>query len=585
LDGTKYEGGGLIVPVASTNTTVEEVTPEMIADFVEANSSKIGDKNTVKVGIYKFPNSNKVSIDLNVVAPESSREQAIEFGKMADQESLFDLSTFENVKTGGTGSNPTTFTDAQFKEIAKALNEGRVPDVFTQQAVTPNEVTLENFAELEAQAAQNNDSERIKTLRAARMVTKALKGVKVFIHNSPEEYQQALANASGDSIDTIKAEETEGRSAGQYVNGEIHIDGTIGSARTVYHEAFHDAILKSGLAVDMARGLSKIISDKKLRAQINEFISRYENAEQNEEMIAELGAIMAEAEVELTTTKLQQFKQLINKLAQKLGLPAILPAAADRQQVVDFINSMSKNLRTGKAVTEGVTTTIKPVGRKSRKVSFKGNYDLSFVQESDIIDFNALVNDIVAKDQKVWFWVADQLGRGYYFDEMLNGQHYLDAGPSYALDPENRSKGIIWASGMAKKSIEKNISNSDYIFIISGSPDKSKLFNKSVTGLVKNRIEKNVTFKKFKSSLLKANPPKGLRDILEAYNSFEDLLMGPDRKNFMNEVNVQRSKKGTEARALLEKYGAFINEQDLRDGFFADNGFEQGDVMLVLKAN
>ena len=51
LDGTKYEGVGLVVPAASVNTTVEELTPEMIMDFVEQQRSKIGDDAVVKVGI------------------------------------------------------------------------------------------------------------------------------------------------------------------------------------------------------------------------------------------------------------------------------------------------------------------------------------------------------------------------------------------------------------------------------------------------------------------------------------------------------------------------------------------------------
>jgi hypothetical protein len=231
-------------------------------------------------------------------------------------------------------------------------------DTFVEQArankqipsTSKNQVTLDNFQELENQAVQEGNDTKIKTLRAARMVIKSLPGVKVFIHNSPEEYQQAIADASGDSIDTIRSEEASERSGGQYVNGEIHVDGSIANERTVYHEAFHDAILKAGLSVDMAKGLLKIISDKKIKSQLEAFISQYESSEQNEEMVSELGAIMAEAGTELSTTKLQQFKQLINKLAQKLGLPVMLPASADRQQVVDFINTMSKAIRTGRAV-------------------------------------------------------------------------------------------------------------------------------------------------------------------------------------------------------------------------------------------
>ena len=66
--------------------------------------------------------------------------------------------------------------------------------------------------------------------------------------------------------------------------------------------------------------------------------------------------------------------------------------------------------------------------------------------KNDMVDFDALVNDIIEKGQKVWFWMGDQLGRGYYFDEVINDNHYLDAGPSYALDPANRDRGAVWAT-------------------------------------------------------------------------------------------------------------------------------------------
>jgi len=132
-DGTVYADGGLVVPVVSENLTQEELTPERIAEFAEKHKNKIG-SNAVKIGIYKFPNSNQVSIDLNIVVPRSNRDIGVEFGKIAGQESLFDLDTFENVKTGADGQNPMTFTDEQFKEISKALEEGRMPSLGQQQA-------------------------------------------------------------------------------------------------------------------------------------------------------------------------------------------------------------------------------------------------------------------------------------------------------------------------------------------------------------------------------------------------------------------------------------------------------------------
>jgi hypothetical protein len=135
--GSRHEGGGLIIPVVSENTTQLEITPEKLADFAERHSDKIGDRSNVRVGIYKFPNSNQVAMDISIVVDPKHKKAAIEFGKLADQESLFDLTSSENIKTGGTGQNPVNFTPAQFKQIATDLAEGKVPDVFgdTTEAV------------------------------------------------------------------------------------------------------------------------------------------------------------------------------------------------------------------------------------------------------------------------------------------------------------------------------------------------------------------------------------------------------------------------------------------------------------------
>ena len=117
-----------------------ELTSEKIQEFVDEHSDKI-DGNAVKVGIYKFPNSDNVSIDLNIVAPTSMRDEAIAFGRDAGQESLFDLDTFENVKTGADGKNPKSFTSEEFKEIARKFsrNEPNQTTTTTEEVTVPNQ--------------------------------------------------------------------------------------------------------------------------------------------------------------------------------------------------------------------------------------------------------------------------------------------------------------------------------------------------------------------------------------------------------------------------------------------------------------
>jgi hypothetical protein len=364
LDGTKYEGVGLVVPVASMNTTMEELTPELIADFTEENQDKIGDSGTVKVGIYKFPNSNQISIDLSVVAPESSREQAVEFGRKADQESLFDLSTYENVKTGGTGKNPMQFTPQQFKEIAKALKEGRVPDVFSEQdnrteSDQDNLITQDNF---EAQRAKQTTTVGQKIVTAAKLVMKALPGVKIYIHQTTADFEVGIGE---------KAEEND---RGAYINGEIHINLENGAnLATLYHEAIHHALevkgMQSGAILDLAKGLRAIVSGKYTKQYLDNFISNYDENAQAEEYIAELGAIMAEDKTELTASKFIQFKALLGRLASKLGIPAF-GKAMQAKDAADFINNLTKAIRTGEEIkVEGFQSEIiEPKGFKKQKV-------------------------------------------------------------------------------------------------------------------------------------------------------------------------------------------------------------------------
>ena len=214
----------------------------------------------------------------------------------------------------------------------------------------------------------------------------------------------------------------------------------------------------------------------------------------------------------------------------------------------------------------------------------KEEYPLSYVKESDLMDIDSFIQEAKKNKSNIWFWVADQLGRGYYFDEVVNGQHYLDAGPSFALDPENRDNGIIWASGMKENALNNKIKASDYIFIISGSPQKSKLFNKSVAEITLNRIKQATkgSYNAFKKKVSELSKVKPLTEVVNKFDSFEDLLASPERKEFLLQIDAQKG-KNTEIKKYFEKLGLFIDYNDIRDGFYKENDFKMGDIMLGLK--
>ena len=141
LDGTKYEKGGLVIPLASRNLPLSELTAERINQFVQENSEAIG-SDMVKVGIYKFPGRNEASIDINIVADRSRREEALAIARELGQESIFDLDTFENVKTGADGKNPKVLTPKEFLGIQDRLSR----PVQTEVIVTPE--TSSNYANM-----------------------------------------------------------------------------------------------------------------------------------------------------------------------------------------------------------------------------------------------------------------------------------------------------------------------------------------------------------------------------------------------------------------------------------------------------
>jgi hypothetical protein len=135
IDGTRYDGGGLVVPISSMNVEQGTLKPSTVADFVEMNKGKLSN-DTFKLGLYKFPKESTVSIDLSVIVPNENRKLALSVGKKLNQESLFDLDTGENIKTGGTGQNTVELTDEQAAELATSLVDNKEPKFLGREQKT-----------------------------------------------------------------------------------------------------------------------------------------------------------------------------------------------------------------------------------------------------------------------------------------------------------------------------------------------------------------------------------------------------------------------------------------------------------------
>ena len=470
-----------------------------------------------------------------------------------------------------------------------------MPDNRKLSDVVSKEQTVEQEVEKISELFSTDINKAVENAKAA--LANLLPNVKFVIHDSYDSYTKAVGD-----------EDVE--SGGTYMSSTntIHINKRAATKTTVAHEVFH-ALLINMVGTDVKAGeitkrminaLSKQLDNNPdLKEYLDNFIASYDENIKNEEKAAELFGYLAANYETLPKQSQSLIKRWMEALAKMFGFKPFTD-----NEVVDFFNTLSEKVATGqeitsldvKAISTGTPSSIgNPVNitRNSKGAALRFTEtpaNLSFVTDKDKIDINSLINEIIDKKQKIWFWMADQLGRGNYYDSVIDGEHYLDAGPSFALDPINKKEGVLWASGLAEKTLNAQIEKADYIFFISGSPDKSKLFNKRVLDLTAARINSNSNFDEFKKAIndfpKETNDLKDIKEALNKVNSFEELSNSTKRKSFLISIDkISKAKTSPEGslNSLLKSFNAFVDYNTLRDGFYKDNNFSQNDIMLVGK--
>ena len=410
----------------------------------------------------------------------------------------------------------------------------------------------------------------------AQSISKLLPNTRIILHESNEEFEKYAA---------------PGRA--EIIGDTIHVNLSNATATTVPHEIFHAVFLSkiktdpkaAQVAETMMTSVRKTLpNDSDLAKRIDTFAQSYEDVSelQNEERLAELIGIMSSEYKNLSKPQKNIVIKFIESLASAFGVDLnISEFTKTDEDVIDLLNTLATKVGTGEEITEVDVEILEdgtnPVGdpteirvpKPRQQINFKDSYPLSLVAAQNKIDILSLIKNINSKKEKVWFWVADQLGIGD-----VNGI-LLDAGPSFALEGD-----AVWASSAPVSKIEKNIGIADYLFIISGSPERSLLFNKKVYDVF---IQNLGEYSTFKSQALATNPVKNIRETLDEFNSWDDLRNSPKRKVFLNAVVDQATKPNTDFHKLINTLGGFIDVNDLRDGFYKENNFSINDVMLVLK--
>jgi hypothetical protein len=436
IDGTVYSDGGLVVPVVSENLKQEELTPERIADFVEKNKGKIG-SNAVKVGIYKFPNKNEVSIDLNIVVPRNNREAALEFGKIAGQESLFDLDTFENIKTGSDGKSPRNFTDEEFRRISKELEEGRVPETGQQQTLAAEQGTPTT---IEGTGLRENIKKSIAKV-FNNFDTKSFKNAKEMA-----AYAKAKFNEETGATDSARIFVGSDGKVEILVNEELADDTALG------HEVWHALLLKAFGDNQAKFAEFRGAIDKTLRQNgyediadaLDEFSSQYteEGEVPAEEYLAQLGGLMTSANIDLKKltpaqkSLLQQIKDIINDFAIQLtGQPVFLKEATP-ETILDFMSTMSDMMAKGEDISgffEGGKKTSKTRAQKAAIEILDGPKFDNKLKEDVASYLNSL------RDSEL----PPNSSREQLMERFINNV-YEEVGYYLFSKPDARSAGLTW---------------------------------------------------------------------------------------------------------------------------------------------
>ena len=581
-----------------SNLLSEEIAFENAQEEIENLKSELKDeKARIKQAIADVRKSN---------LSRAEKEDKIEDLK-------YELEDFIDTHDSLVENNREDMQDAK-KEIAK-LNKKlkKMAEAPAQAAPTKAAgVSATNKSQLADLKSRVTDSVKAGVVQTAERAINTLKsilpGFDIVIHENEDSYNETVSGVGGQT--NTRGNFSYSKNADGTYSGRIDINLNKANARTVAHEVAHAVLLKSfgenpKLFKTFRDKISKVLNSSR-NAELIKFSNLYEGDVQAEEYLAELTAILEQQQDKLSPTILQQVAAIINDLVSKLTNGTIKPFenVKDTKDIIDFFNTVSGAIREGEAISEsdikaiqegasiniGSPTTITK-SQKGEAIEFPDKpLPLSFVTGKDKVDIRALINEIVDKKQKVWFWMADQLGRGDYYDAVIDGKHYLDAGPSFALDPKNRKENILWASGVGRKALQDKINESDYIFFISGSPEKAKLFNRRVLDLVAERINVNSDFKSFKNAInsfgVETNDLKDIKSALDGINSFEELAKSPKRKPFLiaiDNIGKNKTMKPGSLKELLNGFDVFVDYNELRDGFYKENGFSQNDIMLVGK--
>ena len=208
--------------------------------------------------------------------------------------------------------------------------------------------------------ALNAIQERVisRAQAAAKAVSQITPDVKFVLHETTAQYNRSTGFTG----------------AGVFTDGTVHINLEKANNRTVAHETLH-AIIRSadGMTLKatqevtkrMVTSLSKSLDKgSELKKRLDKFLSRYDENIRDEEQVAELFGYMADGYANLEAPQKSIIRRYVEKLADTLGIKLPSGWGKQDQDVLDFLNTVSRKVAAGEVITEEEVSVARSTSRK-----------------------------------------------------------------------------------------------------------------------------------------------------------------------------------------------------------------------------
>ena len=452
-----------------------ETTDDVLAEPLKVEQEKMKKELERMVSSTYDAQQKDKAVDEKV----KEKEEVIDDTPISDE-----VTDFQELVEGPSDTEVSIEPGESTKETVQSL-EGEPVEVEVE-TISDN-ITVTKGA-LEESLEGDNDADTvlgIKNLavKAVKALSKVFPKVNIVLHENSENYQKIAGDTSNGTYD--------------FASNTIHINLPKASNRTMAHEVFHavllNAVKTNAAAQDITKRMMQAVSKAKgltpeIKRQIEDFVSNYDEAIQDEERLAEVVGYIADNFMQLDAPSKSRIRKWVESILSKAGI-SFKQFTSDDQGIIDMLNVVARKTAEGEAITSKEIAPLtefkggKKVDNpadvlKRRQV---GSFEVKYTQQEKIAD---LIKDGLITEPGTVDFMKGKSTAITSPDDMLVGEISFKGQPIF-----NGGGGIffvtrygdVWASGSKTtantlaKAINQSLINNDgkgYMTLTKGADSK-----------------------------------------------------------------------------------------------------------------